>query len=335
MTSDAKIGLLLGLVFIFVIAFIINGLPHLKPQTSQAEVTPNMRIDDGNFGVVDTEQTAGDLLNLQELMEQQTAGLDAFKPAVDDELVAEQTEPAVPTEGVGQDIRSTFSLPSKETVDRIAEGLGNLVQSMAEASKTKVAQETTTEPVPVIHPPAPAPGPAPDDAQATRAATVEKLRTVVARSAPRVYVVTDGDNLATVAKKAYGPEEGNRMVNIKRIFEANRQTLASPDEIFIGQQLVIPPPAEPKPEKDGSRQALPKALFEPVQSIGKQQLDAMGKPSLGGRCYLVKDGDSLWKIADSQLGTGARYEEIAKLNGDVLKDKNTLRVGMRLRLPSK
>lgn len=27
MTSDAKIGLLLGLVFIFVIAFIINGLP--------------------------------------------------------------------------------------------------------------------------------------------------------------------------------------------------------------------------------------------------------------------------------------------------------------------
>ena len=32
MTSDAKIGLLLGLVFIFVIAFIINGLPNLRPQ---------------------------------------------------------------------------------------------------------------------------------------------------------------------------------------------------------------------------------------------------------------------------------------------------------------
>ena len=40
MTSDAKIGLLLGLVFIFVIAFVINGLPSLRPPTaSQADVT--------------------------------------------------------------------------------------------------------------------------------------------------------------------------------------------------------------------------------------------------------------------------------------------------------
>ena len=35
MTSDAKIGLLLGLVFIFVIAFVINGLPSLRPPTSR------------------------------------------------------------------------------------------------------------------------------------------------------------------------------------------------------------------------------------------------------------------------------------------------------------
>ena len=209
MTSDAKIGLLLGLVFIFVIAFIINGLPHLKPKTTQAEVTRNMvSLDDSNLGVVDTEQNAGDLFNLRELMDQQTAGLDAFKPAVDDELVVDQTEPATPTDSAGQDVRSTFPLPSKETVDRIAEGLGNLVQSVAEASKAEVTRETTTEPVPVIHPPAPTSVPAPEDAQATRAAMVEKLRTVVARSAPKIYVVADGDNLAAVAKKAYGPEEG-------------------------------------------------------------------------------------------------------------------------------
>ena len=30
MTRDAKIGLLLGLAFIFVIAFIVNGLPSLR-----------------------------------------------------------------------------------------------------------------------------------------------------------------------------------------------------------------------------------------------------------------------------------------------------------------
>ena len=42
MTSDAKIGLLLGLVFIFVIAFIINGLPGLHHKDDGNKLTTNM-----------------------------------------------------------------------------------------------------------------------------------------------------------------------------------------------------------------------------------------------------------------------------------------------------
>jgi nucleoid-associated protein YgaU len=42
MTSDAKVGLLLGLVFIFVIAFIINGLPSFYQSTNSSELTTNM-----------------------------------------------------------------------------------------------------------------------------------------------------------------------------------------------------------------------------------------------------------------------------------------------------
>ena len=42
MTSDAKIGLLLGLVFIFVIAFVINGLPSFRDATNSSELTTNM-----------------------------------------------------------------------------------------------------------------------------------------------------------------------------------------------------------------------------------------------------------------------------------------------------
>ena len=37
MTSDAKIGLLLGLVFIFIIAFVINGLPRFRNATDSNE----------------------------------------------------------------------------------------------------------------------------------------------------------------------------------------------------------------------------------------------------------------------------------------------------------
>ena len=39
MTSDAKVGLLLGLFFIFVIAFIINGLPRFRSDTNNNELT--------------------------------------------------------------------------------------------------------------------------------------------------------------------------------------------------------------------------------------------------------------------------------------------------------
>ena len=39
MTSDAKVGLLLGLFFIFVIAFIINGLPRFRGETNTNELT--------------------------------------------------------------------------------------------------------------------------------------------------------------------------------------------------------------------------------------------------------------------------------------------------------
>jgi len=54
------------------------------------------------------------------------------------------------------------------------------------------------------------------------------------------------------------------------------------------------------------------------------------------RTYTVKDGDSLWKIAASQLGNGGRFEEIAKLNADVLKGReNNLTVGMQLKIPAK
>lgn len=42
----------------------------------------------------------------------------------------------------------------------------------------------------------------------------------------------------------------------------------------------------------------------------KKLLDAAGNPKL----YIVKKGDSLWSIAQKQLGSGARYPEIMSLN---------------------
>ena len=49
MTSDAKIGLLLGLFFIFVIAFIINGLPRFRSDTNSNELTTMANSDNDSY----------------------------------------------------------------------------------------------------------------------------------------------------------------------------------------------------------------------------------------------------------------------------------------------
>jgi len=341
MTSDAKIGLLLGLVFIFIIAFIINGLPNLRPQTTKAEVTASVpAFSDENMGLVDREQKAQEVLNWEELLEQQDDGLDGFDDALAGTGLGEPgTDPSTETpmgpavaETEGQDVRRVLPLPSAETVERLTQGLGSIIRDLADASRSTTAQEPTTEPAPVVE----APGPR----GATRAETrqiARSLRQPSTRStkAPRVYVVADGDSLASVAKKAYGDEEGNRMVNIQRIFEANRNVLNSPDEIFVGQKLVIPPLSATAKAGKAPDKALPEGLFRKVESIGREQLAGIGRAETKGRYYVVQDGDSLWKIATAQLGSGARYEEIAKLNADVLKDTDALKVGTRLRMPSK
>jgi nucleoid-associated protein YgaU len=51
----------------------------------------------------------------------------------------------------------------------------------------------------------------------------------------QIYEVVAGDNLSKIAKKFYG--DANQY---KKIFEANKDTLADPDKIKVGQKLRIP-----------------------------------------------------------------------------------------------
>lgn len=56
------------------------------------------------------------------------------------------------------------------------------------------------------------------------------------------------------------------------------------------------------------------------------------KPSAPSyRTYTVKSGDSLWKIAARQLGSGSRYPEIKSLNG---LSSDTIYAGQTLKLPN-
>jgi nucleoid-associated protein YgaU len=324
MTSDAKIGLLLGLVFIFVIAFVINGLPSFRAATNNSELTTNMVSSQNEAWGIGTNER-----KIQE-------GIDWTGQPIEEPVEEPIEEVAVIPEDT-EDIRFEMSIP-----DDIA-----IVEDISHELTPELVQHTLTEtgdsPVQDL----PADGavePEPAKTISIELPPVEKTpKPKKPRgpkwTMPKVYTVSEGDTLATIAKKFYGPEEGNRIANNMKIFEANRKILKSPHELKIGQKIVIPPLDKDRPKKKKPESTLADSLFEEVMSIGRKLLPAADKPpeqskAKQTRQYIVKDGDYLWKVAKNELGDPMRYKEIAKLNSGVLKDENTtLQIGMNLKLP--
>ena len=58
------------------------------------------------------------------------------------------------------------------------------------------------------------------------------------------------------------------------------------------------------------------------------------QPSTGESLYIVVEGDSLWNIAEEQLGDGNLYTEILALNPQIKEDE-PLFVGTKLKMPPK
>ena len=262
MTSDAKIGLLLGLIFIFIIAFIINGLPNLRSQANNNELTITaISSQNGKLGIVETQRKVN-----KQFTEQQ--------------------------------IRYKAPLPTKPfKALRITEEKSAVTKDVLKQQAKKVLNETTL--------------------------VVKKQHgrnTHSPRAAmPKFYNVKSGDNLAIIAQKCYGNQLGNKYSTIMKIFKANANILSAPDEIFVGQRLVIP-----RILASGKENTINKVAF----------LQTPKKNNMANHYYTVSQGDNLWQIADEQLGAGHRYDEIVELNADVLENENALSVGMRLKLPA-
>lgn len=263
MTSDAKVGLFLGLIFIFIIAFVINGLPSLRDNADNSDLTANMVHSQNDRVGIGTGQRK----ITHEII---TAAKSTGKSSDNTEFF--------PT--VKQEIRHETTLPLPKKV---------------------VTQSEIT--------------PKPAEAAIARKPGKKVISNKKARSA--FHIVRDGESLSSIAKKFYGDKQGNKQASVLRIFQANRKTLKSPNAIYVGQKLIIP------------------SLSEKVNSIGRKGLSAnKPKPQRKG-VYIVRENDSLWRIAERQLGNGSRYNEIARLNANALDDDDSLTTGMRLKMPAR
>ena len=67
-------------------------------------------------------------------------------------------------------------------------------------------------------------------------------------------------------------------------------------------------------------------LIEDTDSKDKEK-------STGGDTYTVESGDSLWKIAQTQLGDGTLWESLYELNKDNVKNPRLIFPGQTLKLP--
>jgi nucleoid-associated protein YgaU len=284
MASDAKIGLLLGLVFIFIIALIINGLPSFREDGSNNQLTTNMVSLQNNPPAIAAKERG--VINLRESVAVLPTKLALPLPSADNQDIPIPPAAAVPES----------ALVIKETAAE---------QAIAAAVRAVVAK---------------------DESQKT-----EPNEAILSK----IYVVSEGDSLASIARKFYGSQQGSKKVNVTRIFDANRKLLKSPDEIGVGQKLIIPPLLASVPDKGKIVNVLSGTEFTKVESIGKRHLLANGRQAEQNSGYVVREGDSLWQIAAEQLGNGSRCSEIAELNAGVLDGEDNLSVGMRLKMPAR
>ena len=201
MAKDAKVGSLIGLVLIFIMAFVINGFT--RSGGAQNNTVPSTTTTD-NIGDFDTNGYSS-----TDLPTTGGAGIDdsTSNTEVTDSLVSHPTtEPNVPEQ---------------------------VTDEGSEVPESELEKSSLSE---------------------------------------VYYAVCKGDNLAEIAKKFYGPEEGNKRANIKRLFEANRNVLTSPHKLSIGQKLLIPSLEVLKAKNNKAESVFADSMFETVKSIG-------GKPS--------------------------------------------------------
>ena len=282
MTTDAKIGLLLALVFIVAITFVINGLPDFlnKKDKSQDTVNYVSHYKPAEPGIVGQSRNIAAALNRKEAT--------PAAPAVAEANIQLQQPNAA---------YQTILPAASEVVNSVSE---------------TTAMETVAADIPAT------------------TASVE-AQPVSGTS----YVVSDGDRLSDIAIKFYGPKEGKKFANVQKIYEANKKTLKSIDELQVGQKLVIPPLNEKE------KAILKTGLFEKVAKETKPAAAPAAAPVVEKKAskplqeYVIKEQDTLWKIAAKFLGDGNRYEEIASLNESVIKDPENLVVGTKIKIPAK
>ena len=72
-----------------------------------------------------------------------------------------------------------------------------------------------------------------------------------------------------------------------------------------------------------------------VEGVGKVEATSVSRGGSGEEStfVLIKEGDTLWGLAERELGSGARYTEIFAANKEVIEDPDLIFPGQKIRIP--
>lgn len=107
-----------------------------------------------------------------------------------------------------------------------------------------------------------------------------------------------------IAQKMYGDRKF-----WKKIYVDNKDVLKNPNRIYIGQKLTI--------------------YFDADTT---QQQNETGN-TLSANSYMIKPGDTLWKIAQKVYKKGYYWKNIYEANRKTIKSPEKIRVGQVIQLP--
>ena len=135
------------------------------------------------------------------------------------------------------------------------------------------------------------------------------------------YVAQPNDSLGKIASRQLG---ANTPANRAAIIALNPSLQKDNNRILTGAKYLIPADAWSAALGVEMTEVVA-AKKEPAQPVAASQ----------STTYTVVAGDSLWKIAERECGSATLIDQLKQLNTDVLGEAETVKVGMKLKLPTK
>lgn len=136
------------------------------------------------------------------------------------------------------------------------------------------------------------------------------------------YIAQPGDSLSRIASRQMGAATP---ANQAAIIALNPSLQKDPSRILAGAKYLIPADAWAaamgNPYEESARAEAKKTDTKPAE--------------VKTTIYEVKPGDSLWKIAEREVGSANAIAQIKQLNAELLGDSDLVKVGTKLKLPAK